>query len=286
LWSKAKFEDSDAVLSKGARLFFVTPWHEYSIIGTEHVHYDGDPSDFRIKETDIQSFLDDVNEAYPPADLKREDVTFFYGGLLPADPQHSQGTDVKLLKTYKLIDHQESGIDGLITVVGVKYTTARDVAAKTVDYIARRLGKTETKSKTSVTPVFGGDLSDVSGYVEEQKQADDTGLAEAALERLIANHGTAYTNVLEHVSADPNLSQPITNGSLTLVAEVLYAVREEMAVKLADVIRRRTELGSAGNPGAGILQKVASIMAAELSWDETRIAAEIAETNSIYEPAE
>jgi glycerol-3-phosphate dehydrogenase len=72
---------------------------------------------------------------------------------------------------------------------------------------------------------------------------------------------------------------------MTLQAEVLYAVKEEMAVKLSDVIRRRTELGSAGHPGNAALQKVADIMAGELGWDTRRKASEIAETNGLYEPA-
>ena len=288
LWSKAQFEDSDAILSKGSRLFFINPWHDYSIIGTEHVHYGGDPSDFRIKESDIQCFLHEVNEAYPPAQIKREDVTFFYGGLLPADTQRSQSGDVRLLKTYKLVDHkQESGIDGLITVVGVKYTTARDVAAKTIDFIVtQKLGIPDHKSQTHNTPVYGGDLPDITDFINRQKQTHAFGLPAAVFERLIANHGTAYTEVVKYFTDRPDLGQPVQPGEMTLRAEVIYAVREEMAVKLADVVRRRTELGSARNPGMDVLGQVAALMAEELLWDEKRIASEIAETNKMYEPAE
>ena len=103
---------------------------------------------------------------------------------------------------------------------------------------------------------------------------------------MIANHGTAYTEIVKYGTDSPDLKQPVKQGEMTLQAEVIYAVREEMAVKLADVIRRRTELGSAGNPGLEALKKVADLMADELLWDDKRIAAEIAETNRMYEPAE
>jgi glycerol-3-phosphate dehydrogenase len=55
-----------------------------------------------------------------------------------------------------------------------------------------------------------------------------------------------------------------------------------MAQKLADVVFRRTELGSAGNPGEIALKTCAAIMAKELDWDESRIQSEIKEVKAVF----
>ena len=81
---------------------------------------------------------------------------------------------------------------------------------------------------------------------------------------------------------NPECLQTISENSPVLKAEVIYAVREEMALKLSDVIRRRTVLGSAEIPSDAALESCAGLMAAELGWDADRISAEITETKMIY----
>jgi glycerol-3-phosphate dehydrogenase len=267
-------------------LFFVAPWRQYSMLGTTHVHFSGEPGAFKVKEEDINSFVKEVNDAYPPAELKRDDITFFYGGLLPVPGGSPQTGDVKLLKSYKIIDHEmQSGLKGLISVIGVKYTTARDVASRTLDYLVKKLGKGEKTSTTAVTKVQGGDIDDFSDYLRREKSKARYDLKESAIERLIYNYGTNYLDVLSYINENPELGEPVAGQSEVLKAEVVHAVREESAVTLADVVRRRTELGSAGNPGGTALACVAEIMGKELDWTEEKVAAQLADVQTIYEPA-
>jgi glycerol-3-phosphate dehydrogenase len=63
-----------------------------------------------------------------------------------------------------------------------------------------------------------------------------------------------------------------------LHAEVIHGVREEMARKLSDVVFRRTDLGTAGDPGIERLEICASAMSAELGWSADKTRAEIEET--------
>lgn len=286
IWSKSDFRDGDALLSKGSRLFFITPWREYSLIGTTHVHYDGEPGQFKIKESDIQTFLDEVNAAYPPADLRREDVAFFYGGMLPADEDQKAGEDVRLLKNYQIIDHaKDSGVEGLISVVGVKFTTARDVAVKTVDCAIEKLGKSPVKSLTCTTLIFGGDIGNFENFIDAEKSKAPHGLSENSIEHLVLNYGSEYPEILKYGEENQEFIRPISPDSETLQAEVIYAVREEMAIKLADVVRRRTELGTAGCPEDAVLRVCADLVGHELGWDEQKRQAEIEETKQIYDPA-
>ena len=68
----------------------------------------------------------------------------------------------------------------------------------------------------------------------------------------------------------------------TLAAEVVHVIRHEQAVRLSDVVIRRTGLGSADPPEEAALSGCAAIAKAELGWDDARTAAEIAAVREFY----
>ena len=283
VWSKSRFEDADALVKKGARLYFITPWRDYTVIGTTHDHYDGDPSRFAATEEDVAAFLREVNEALPTLQVSRDEVTLVYAGLLPIDEAHPSHGDIKLLKHYQIIDHRRrDGLDGLITVVGVKFTTARDVARHTVDRVFEHLDKVPPRCRTAETPVAGGDMESFRDFVQQEKRKNINNLNARVLERLLYNYGTEYDKVVKCADKKMEWLRPVDENSGVLAAEVVHAVREEMAVKLADVVRRRTELGSAEPPTDAALQTCAELMAAELGWDAERVEQEKRETKALY----
>ena len=77
------------------------------------------------------------------------------------------------------------------------------------------------------------------------------------------------------IESDRTLATPLGRTCAVTRAEILYGVREEMAMRLPDALLRRTESGSAAYPGRGALEASAAIMAAECGWDRSRTAAEI-----------
>jgi Glycerol-3-phosphate dehydrogenase len=281
--SRFKFRDKDAVLSKGSRLLFVVPWREFSLIGTTQALYEGSPNDFRITEKDIQDFLEEINEAYPPAALRREDVSFFHGGLLPMNSSDDSMDNVSLVKHYRIYDHtKDKGIDGLVSVIGVKYTEARDVAGKAVDLVFKKLGKKPPKCLTAVRPVYGGQIERFNDFLIHETEKESRELSGEVIRQLVYNYGSEYKQVLKYVGQAPELRQTVNETSQVIKAEVVHGVREEMSEKLADVVLRRTELGSAGNPGDDALKTCAAIMAKELDWDSARVQREIEEVKSVY----
>ncbi|HYL31353.1 MAG TPA: glycerol-3-phosphate dehydrogenase C-terminal domain-containing protein, partial [Gemmatimonadales bacterium] len=95
------------------------------------------------------------------------------------------------------------------------------------------------------------------------------------------DHGRAYAGVLRLADAIPLGREPIV-GTDTIRAEVVHAVREEMALTLADCVFRPTDLGTAGSPGSAALAETADLMAAELGWTAERRVRELAEVRSRY----
>ena len=70
--------------------------------------------------------------------------------------------------------------------------------------------------------------------------------------------------------------------SRVLKAEIVHAVREEMALKLADVVFRRTDLGTGAHPGEEALRVCSDLMASELRWDSGRTQNELHEVNAMF----
>lgn len=276
-------QDCDAVIGKGSRFLFLVPWRGYTLIGTNHTHYDGEPDELEATEKDIQELLDDINEGYPAAGLQRDDVRLVHRGILPmAPPRGEPGNGVTLEKQYQILDHRKENLEGLLTVVGVKYTTARDVAEKAVDRVFDLLEKQPPRSRSAETPLRGGDIERFSDYLKDELRARPGGLGEDVLRHLVMTYGSAYRDILTYIGEDPDTAQTVTDESLVLRAEIVHAVREEQGLDLSSVVLRRTELGSAGHPGRVCLETVAEIMARELGWDRTRVESELETMEEVY----
>jgi glycerol-3-phosphate dehydrogenase len=276
--------ENGRLVEKATKVYFVTPWRGYSLIGTIHEPYEGDPSEFRVTETKILQFMEEINYALPGNTLRREDIHFFYGGLLPMVRPDPNSGEVVLTKHYKIYDHKKSdGIDGVVSVLGVKYTTARDVAAKAIDLIMRLLNKSRGQTQTDSTRLFGGNIEGFDDFQQQALARLDHDFSVPVVNQLVRNYGSEYACILRYGEEDKQLLIPF-DGTAVLPAEIIYAMREEMALHLADAVWRRTELGSAGNPGEEILRKVAELMARELGWDGDRVEEEVRLTQALYEP--
>jgi glycerol-3-phosphate dehydrogenase len=281
--SEYEVPDGHGGSDKRSRLLFIVPWRDYSLIGTLHVPYEGHPDDYQVTERDVQSFIDEVNVAYPGAALKREDVYFVHSGFLPAQANHA-GDQVKLVRQSQLHDHgRDEGIDGLITVVGVKYTAARQVAQQVVDLAFTKLGKKPPECRTHVTSLYGGQIERFDDFLAQETSKQSRSVSAEVVRHLIFSYGSEYSRILEYLEQDTTLGQKLSASSAVIGAEVMHGIREEMAQKLTDVILRRTELGSAGDPGDECLETCAAIMAAELGWDKARVDMELHETRAFFQ---
>jgi glycerol-3-phosphate dehydrogenase len=283
LASKQRFRDADARLDKGSRLLFVAPWRGRSLLGTTYAPYAGKPDDLRPRIEDVAEIIDDFNTLHPEAQLGLEDVSLVHCGLVPMDGLDARTGNVRLTKHYQLHDHSAEGAGRVLSLLGVKYTTARDVAQVAVDRLFRILGKPATRSVSSSTPLQGGEISALQKYLEAELTKRPPWLQEEEAIRLIANYGTAYHQVLKSVETRPTIGPEREGRNAVLAAEVRHAVNEEMALHLSDLVLRRTDVGTAGHPGSAVLDLCARVAAPALGWDETRIAAEVATVDRLYD---
>lgn len=274
---KPMYQDRQAVLDKKASLSFAIPWRGYSLIGSLHLSCEEGAEKATITEQEIQDYIDMINEGYPAAKLTREDVRHVLWGIVPADGAGSAAP----LKHYEIVDHAEDDqIESIISVVGVKFTTSRYVAEKAINLICQKIGKSAACTTTKV-PLWGGDIEYLDKFKQQALQAEAGRFSKDVILHLIDTYGSQYQRPLFYLKENPQWAEVIPNTSI-LAVEVIYAIRDEMATSLADVVLRRTDLASLEYPGEDKLRSCADLMAQELGWSESRIQAEIHEVSQAY----
>ena len=267
-------------LAQGRYLFMV-PWRDVAMIGTSHEVHDGAADRLKVTRWDLEAFLKDAREAFPHASLSADDVRLVHRGLLPMVAGKS--SHVQLVKESRVVDHAQHGLPGLVSMFGVRYTTARHTAQQAVDAVFRSMGHaTPPPCRTAETPLHGASIVHMDKFLKAVLLRDVGGITSAVLRRIAGAYGTGYDNVLQIARDVPALSHPLGQDCEVIGAEILYAARQEMALKLSDAVIRRTEAGAAGHPGTDALERAATIMAAAHGWDAARTRSEIEDVEDFY----
>lgn len=268
--------------SASGRNFFLVPWRSHALFGTWESSTLCAPGTADPSETDIRGFIDELNAAFPALDLRREEVTLVHRGAVPAVVAGDAAP--RLASEERIDDHAGSGADGLLTVTGTKYTTARAVAERIVDRVAQRLGRLLPPCSTAATPVPGGDISDLPGAIATARRLYDARLPSDTVPHLLGAYGSRYTDVLALAQSRPDWLTRVAQDSPVIGVELVWAARHEMALTLADAVVRRTPLGALGYPGDSAAGRSADIVGAELGWDALRKREEIESLRNFYRP--
>lgn len=252
------------------RHFFVIPWREHSLIGTTDTPYEGDPDDVAVTAADLAAFLEFVNDALPGVALEPTDVLYAYAGLRPLIVQ--PGVDsYNASRRSEIVDHGADGGLPLLSVIGGKWTTSRAVAERCVDMIARRSGIGTKKCDTASARLPGAAGGRVEATIDTLASRY-THLARASVATAVQTFGSQATRVLDLAIKGSEFALPVSDRRPNTLAEILYVVRNEMALSLDDVLFRRTGIGTLGTPGRAAVERIAGVMATELGWssDETQ----------------
>lgn len=263
------------------RFLFVAPWRDAAILGTSHDRWTGPPDALRVTRRDVEAFLAAARRAFPRAAWTPDDVRLVHRGLLPA--RRREGSADTLLKHSLIRDHRHDGFEGIVTVLGVRYTTARATAERAVDLVLSALGRPPVASRSALTPLLGGDLGPLEAYERDAVAAAPPALPPDVVRRLVGTYGTEHRRLVDAMQARPELAEPLASGCPVTRAEILHAVHHEMAVRLADVVIRRTDLGSAGHPGPSVVRAAGELMATALGWSRARLDDEVRHVDRFYE---
>lgn len=260
--------------------FFVLPWRGHTILGTTDTPFTEHPDHVKPLAEDIAAMLDAVNGGLPFLKIKVSDVIHAYAGLRPL-VDDGASSSYNASRKSEIVDHTQSGAPGLFSAIGGKWTTSRHVAQKAVDLVQARLGQTRRDAKTGERPLPGGATGRIGAF---RSKVNSTlhGLPPGAQDTLGRLYGARFDQVTRLAAEDVTLMAPLSNSVHDTGAAVLYAVQQEMAVSLADVVFRRTGLGGLGHPGKPALERAGEIMARALNWSAEETQRQIAQTESLF----
>ena len=256
------------------RLFFVVPWNGFSLLGTTDTDYHGDLDRIVTDPEDARYLLAEARQAYP--DAPWDTIYFTWAGVRSL--MHIQGIpESDVSRRHVLYDHgARDGVPGLLSIIGGKLTAYRAVAEDLVDAACRLLGQ-RAKGRTAELPLPGGMLRDIDRYVAVHRdpQARQHGVDPALVEHLMRLYGSRYVRVLHYVRANHELLEPLGTRYPDVMAQVLFAVDEEDARTLADVLLRRLTIGMSAERGRDVAEPVARFLAQHLHWDKERMDGEL-----------
>jgi len=267
------------------RMLTLVPWHGRALIGTWHSDDFRRPGDVTVDEAEVAAFIEEANSAFPALKLTRSDVTLVHRGVVPASaPRATAGRPARaeLLVSPQFFDHAGDGAPGAVTVVGTKYTTARAVGARAAAKAARILGASTRQTDTATAMLPGAGIADHEALTIETARAVGLEVAPPIIRHITGIYGDRCAAIVRLMAERSDWRMPLVPGRPIIGAEVIHAIRAEMACTLADIVIRRTELGAMGHPGAEIVEACAGIAAEELGWDRDRRDREIAAVNSFY----
>ena len=272
---QGRTRDSDALLARSARHMFLVPWRSSTLVGVWHSVVERDPDRVRLGRDELRAFIDEINVCHPTLKLDESEVTMAGFGLVPFGEAARQSREaLSFGKQSRLIDHaKQGGIAGLLSLISVRYTVARKDATAALDAAVAQLGARRPGAPSEREALPGGDIEHFSGFVAELAARWPSWLPPSARDSLARNFGTRARDIIALGEREGRLQRCLT-GSAVSHAEVIYAVREEMAERMADVAFRRTELASGGHPGMAALDELQELMQAERGWSPQRTSTE------------
>ena len=245
------------------RVLFAVPWHNKIIVGTtdtpisvetEHTLSQQEPIAF---EEEIEFVLHHIQK-YLTKDPVRSDIRSVFAGLRPLVKAHSKTTAALSRDHHITVSDSE-----LITITGGKWTTYRKMAEDVLEIAIPKAGLADKECLTK-------DLH-IHGY----KKGTD-------FNKPLYYYGADEEGIRSIVESDKTLAEQIHPMFPFIKAEILWAVRNEMCMKVEDFLSRRTRAllldAKAAIESASL---VAEIMAREKNKNEDWIKNEIDSFNSI-----
>lgn len=267
-----------SAMTPSGRHVFMIPWRNHTLIGTTDKEYTGRPDDWKITKQSIDELINEVNHSFGPAlNISYKDVLFCYGGLRPLVEDQTENV-YESSRKYEIFDHSTENLSGLITVEGGKYTTSRNLAENVMKLVCKILGIKDSRCSTTKHYLYGSDIEDVEEFI--QRVILKYGhFDKESMDYLGRIYGTEIDELMKlavkHKKAGPNVTSE-------MLAQTEYAVRNEMALTLNDILFRRTGIGTLGHPGKKTLTEIAAFAAKLLRWDAKRLKQEIAEAEKIF----
>lgn len=200
------------------RVLFAVPWHNHVLVGTTDTPLDHQSLEPIALDKEVTFILKTLCE-YLTLKPSRKDVLSVFAGLRPlAAPDKDTNSTKEISRSHKLMVSNSR----LITITGGKWTTYRKMAEETVDK-AIKVGRLVSELCSTRT-------KRIHGFTERSSTSS------------LAIYGSDEEAIRSLVSEMPELGEHVVPGGPYILAEVIWAIRKEMARTVEDVLARRLRI--------------------------------------------
>jgi glycerol-3-phosphate dehydrogenase len=249
--------------TEDGRVIFAIPWLGRLLVGTT----DDEAKladEMVVTPSEVRFLLKYVNQ-YLKVNLTPKDVLSAYAGMRPLVKSKDAVNTMKLIRDHEVeVDHAS----GLISVLGGKWTTYRAMAEDGINHAQRALTGKQTACKTLDFPLTGA-----QGYSPDywKQLAENYRLSPETARHLAQKFGTDSPKVLELAKQEPQLMQPLSERGAPIRAEAVYAIREEMAQTIEDILLRRIGVQfHSWKEAAQAAPVVGQLLAREFAWSDAQ----------------
>ena len=276
---------TDAVFARAqsGRHVIVSPWMGKSFIGPTDTPIESDESGVVVDPDDVTLILDTVNSTMAASEpkLTTDDVEMTTVGVRPLiretanDDAQDAGT-YSASRAHELYHHADHGVDNLWSIGGGKWTTGRATAEEMVDELLKNeLKMVRSRPFDSRSSAAGGAFAwaeDAEPFITEAAMAmNEHGIPVHLGEHIARLYGTEWVRIDAIVQQNPEFARQLSPQCNDIEAQIVFAVTEEGARTLSDIVDRRLVIGTIGSVSREVLERVASIAGPLLGWDELAI---------------
>ncbi len=259
------------------RLVFVIPWREFSLVGTTDTDYAESPDRVWATKADVAYLLEAARGLLADPRITESNIAYTYAGVRPLTFDGSAGARASAVsRQHRVVPEGPGG--RFLSVTGTKLTCFRSLAEGVGRTVARLLGHGGPSDTARIT-LDGQD--DEAGALEVRAMLDVTeavrssGLEPEQIEMLVTTYGRRAGAVLDLARRLPGGTERLCKNAPEVVAQLHWAVENELGVSLQDVLLRRTGLGTGPCLGLDCAPAIAQRMGALLGWSPRRVEAEL-----------
>lgn len=240
------------------RVLFAVPWHGKALVGTTDTPIDKPDLEPRALEEEIEFVLRHAAR-YLSKDPTREDVKSVFAGLRPlVKPDESKST-AQISRSH----HLQVNESGLVTITGGKWTTYRKMAEDTIDQAVLVAGLQESPCVTENLRIHGW-------------------LKNVDMNNHLHVYGSDRVGIDRLIKEEPELGERIHPNLPYMKAEIVWAINNEMAITIDDILSRRTRMLLLDAQAAlDSAELVAQYLARELDKDQAWIDQEVSEFKAL-----
>ncbi len=251
------------------RVFFIIPWYGRTLLGTTDTNYGGDIENVVVESGEVDYLLAAANR-YLKSAWSAQDVIGSYAGVRVLK-QSDDASPSAVSRDWEL----KTAGNRLHYAIGGKLTSAREDAAAIVDAVCVHLGVTNACATRDRDFPWKPQQEFVVWSEQKIAHAQHLDIDAESAKWLLRRHGIRVEQVLRLVEENPQSGERIVTDLPFIYADLLFCARDEMALHLSDLLRRRMPVLILARLSVAELRHLAQLVAPVLGWDAAMIEQEV-----------